>query len=200
MLEITHPRIGHQHLAAAAEELIQQRQVGAVVEHVGDDDQVEAVGLGEEILRITQRHPIERRIGTAGLQRQRVEVAGHHFGRAGPGRRDGRHTRAGTEIQHALAASPFGVFGQPARQHQAAGPAETPIGRLLENPPGFLGAEGAIHVGRVDQPQSKVGAWQGCDAQAGIAQQFAERAFEGYRCVHGAGTSRSGPSAWLAGL
>ena len=52
VLEVAHPRIGHQHRLATAEELVEQRQVGAIVEHIRDDDQVVAVGLGEEVLRI----------------------------------------------------------------------------------------------------------------------------------------------------
>ncbi|MNJ60523.1 hypothetical protein D3C77_562630 [compost metagenome] len=52
MGEVAHPRIGHQRFATATEEVIQQRQVGAVVEHIGDDDQLVAIRLGEEVLRI----------------------------------------------------------------------------------------------------------------------------------------------------
>ena len=66
MLEVAYPRVRNQRFAAAAQELIQQRQVGAVVEHVGDDDQVVAISLGKEIRRIAQLHTIQFRIGAAG--------------------------------------------------------------------------------------------------------------------------------------
>src|SRR3990167_9232765 len=63
VLKVAHSGVRHQSLTATAEELVEQRQVGAVVEHVGDDNQVEAVGLGEEVCGVTQLHIIERGIG-----------------------------------------------------------------------------------------------------------------------------------------
>ncbi|MCY1447983.1 hypothetical protein D9M71_646280 [compost metagenome] len=50
--EVAYPRVGHQRLAPAAEEGIQQRQVGAVVQHIGNQDQVEAVFLGKKIAAV----------------------------------------------------------------------------------------------------------------------------------------------------
>ena len=49
VLKVTYSRVRHQRFTATAEKLIEQRQVGAVVEHVGDDDQVEAIRLGEKV-------------------------------------------------------------------------------------------------------------------------------------------------------
>lgn len=158
MLEIPYPRVGHQRLAATAEELIEQWQVGPVVEHIGDQDQVEAISLGEEVRRITQLHAIECGIGLARGNRQRVEVAGHHFQRPGLDRRDARHAGTGTKIQYALALDPLRLFGQVAGHRQAAGPTEAPIGRLVENAAGFFRAEGTVHVVAVDQPQLQVSA------------------------------------------
>src|SRR5690606_21056803 len=95
-----------------------------------------------------------------------------------------------------LAVNPLGIFSQPARQYQAAGPAEAPVGRLFQNPPGFLRAEGSIHVVRIDQPEAQVGIGQGADAKTSIAQQLAKCGLQSSRRCHGTGTSRSGPSAW----
>ena len=155
--------------------MIEQRQVGAVIQHVGDDDQVEAVGLGEEVRRVAQRHFIQCGVSPAGFNGQWVEVAGHHFQRAGLGRRNRRHAGAGAEVQHAFAPHPFGVLGQPARQDQAAGPAEAPVGRFFKNAPGFFGVEGAVHVVGVNQPQFERGAGQGFCAEPSIPEQCAER-------------------------
>ncbi len=52
MGEVPHAGVGHQRFPASAEKLVQQRQVGAVVEHIGDEDQIEAIRFAEEVLRI----------------------------------------------------------------------------------------------------------------------------------------------------
>ncbi len=49
VLEVPNPGIGDQRFAAPGEELVQQRQVRPVVQHIGDQDQVEPIGLGEEV-------------------------------------------------------------------------------------------------------------------------------------------------------
>ena len=79
MPEITHPGIGHQRLLAAGQKLVKQRQVFAVLQHISHQDQIETVRLAKEIAGIAQLHLIERRIGLAGCQRQRVEIARQHF-------------------------------------------------------------------------------------------------------------------------
>ncbi len=49
VLEVPNPGIGDQRFAAPGEELVQQRQVRPVVQHIGDQDQVKPVGFGEEV-------------------------------------------------------------------------------------------------------------------------------------------------------
>jgi len=151
------------------------------------------IRFGEEILRITQRHAIEFGVGAAGGQRHWVEVAGYHFRCAGLGGGDGGHAGARAEIQHALAAHPLRALGEPARQYQAAGPAEAPVGRLFENAPGFLGVEGALHITGVDQPQCDIGTRQCFGHQAGIAEQFTQGLLQLLRRSHGAGTRYRAP-------
>ena len=53
----------------------------AVIQHVGGQYQVVVCGFGEEVARLAQLHAIELRIGAAGGQGQRIQVAGHDFGR-----------------------------------------------------------------------------------------------------------------------
>lgn len=89
---------------------------------------------------------------------QWVEVAGHHLQRPSLDRCDARHAGTGPKVQHPLAFDPLRLLGEVAGHRQAAGPAETPIGRLVENAPGFFRAEGAVHVVAVDQPQLQVSA------------------------------------------
>ncbi|MNP09115.1 hypothetical protein D3C76_1012070 [compost metagenome] len=159
MTEIPHSGIRHQCLSAAAEELVEQRQVGPVVQHIRHQDQIEAIGLGEKVRRVIELYVIELGIGPTRGNRQRVKVAGQYFERPGLRRRNPRHPGAGTEIQHPLAFDPMGVFGQIAGHGQAAGPAETPVRRLMQDAPGLFRAEGAVHVVAVDQPQLQVGPW-----------------------------------------
>ncbi|MNJ32863.1 hypothetical protein D3C77_275390 [compost metagenome] len=153
MTEVAYTRVGHQGLLAAAEELIEQWQVGPVVEHVGHQDQVETVGFLEEVLGIAQLHAIERGIRLAGLQGQWIKVASHDLKGACAGGCDPGDSGAGAKIQHTLAFYPVPVLVQVTGHGQAAGPAEAPVRWLVEDAPGFFRAEFAVHVLGIDQPQ-----------------------------------------------
>ncbi|MNN52589.1 hypothetical protein D3C81_1672980 [compost metagenome] len=157
MTKIPNARIRHQSLLATTQELIEQWQVRPVVQHIRDQNQIETIGLGEKIRRVNELYVIELGIRPTGGNRQRIQVASHHFQRPGLHRGDPGHAGACAEIQHALALDPLREVGEVTRHRQATGPAEAPVRRFVQNPPGFFRAERAIHVVAIDQPQLQVG-------------------------------------------
>ena len=183
--EVAYPRVGHQGLATTAKKSIQKRQVGTVVQHVGDQDQVEAVVLGEEVVAVAQLHTVQCGIRAAGLQGQWVQVAGHHLPGTRAGGSDAGNAGPGAKVQHPLAGHPFRALGQVTGHGQATGPAEAPVGRVFQNAPGFVAAEGAVHVLVVDQPQFQGAAGQFADDQPRFTDQAAECLLQGERCHSG---------------
>ena len=91
VLEVFYPRVGDQRLLATAEKLIEQWQVGAVLEDGGDDEQVDARLLVEEVAGVAECHLIQLGIRAAGAQRQRIEVAGDDFCGASHGCSNGHY-------------------------------------------------------------------------------------------------------------
>ncbi|MNG03944.1 hypothetical protein D3C84_870460 [compost metagenome] len=91
------------------------------------------------------------------------------------------------------------VFGEVTGHGQPAGPAETPIGRLVQDAPGFFRAEGAVHVVAIDQPQLQVGLRKLTGDQLRITEQLTQCLLQVERCTHGALTNCSWPSVWVVG-
>ena len=131
----------------------------------------------------------------AGVDGQRVEVAGHHFQRTGLGGGNGRHAGAGTEIQYALAAHPLAGCWPASVPAPGRWPSRNPVGRLFEDAPGFFGLK-ARSIFRIDQPEFEVRAGKGFRAELSITQQFAERGLQGCWWVM-ARVTKGWPRVWL---